>query len=148
MDASAVVNVAVVGALIFLAVSLTLLVASIMPLLRQSEATLSSLQRLSDTLDKEVPPTLSELRGVMDGVNQIRSLTAQRVSDVGSKAEELTGNVTTLVGTAKKETTVASVGLLAGLKAYFSGAENKNEKKSETKTIAMNREQKNVELKH
>jgi len=149
VDASAVVNVAVVGALIFLSVSLTLLVASVMPLLRQSEATLSSLQRLSDTLDKEVPPTLSELRGVMDGVNQIRSLTAQRVSEVGTKAEELTGNVTTLVGTARKETAVAGVGLLAGLKAYFGGSnENDKEKKSETKTIAMNREQKNVELKH
>lgn len=145
----AVVNVAVVGALIFLAVSLTLLVGSIMPLLRQSEATLSSLQRLSDTLDKEVPPTLSELRGVMDGVNQIRSLTAQRVQDVGTKAEELTGNVTTLVGTAKKETSVAGAGLLAGFKAYFWGQENKNDaEKAENKTIAMNRERKNVELKH
>ncbi|MBX9689000.1 MAG: hypothetical protein K2X27_19990 [Candidatus Obscuribacterales bacterium] len=142
MDANLVVNVAVVAALIFLAVSLTILVASVMPLLRQSEATLSSLARLSDTLDKEVPPTLAELRGVMDGVNQIRSITAQRVTDVGHKAEELTGNVTTLVGTAKKESSVASAGLFAGLKAYFLGGEEK----AESKSIAM--ERKNVELKH
>ena len=148
MDAATVVNVAVVAALGFLAVSLTLLVASVMPLLRQGEATLSSLQRLSDTLDKEVPPTLNELRGVMDGVNQIRSLTTQRVTDVGHKAEELTGNVTTMVGSAKKQTHVAGVGLLAGLKAYFSGNNEHSEDKSDPKTIQLNRERKNVELKH
>lgn len=150
MDAATVVNVAVVAALGFLAVSLTLLVASVMPLLRQGEQTLSSLQRLSDTLDKEVPPTLNELRGVMDGVNQIRSLTAQRVQDVGTKAEELTGNVTTIVGSAKKETAVAGTGLLAGLKAYFFGnhEHHSDEKSSDAKTIQMNRERKNVELKH
>lgn len=143
MDASAAVNVAVVAALIFLAVSLTLLVASIMPLLRQGEATLSSLQRLSDTLDKEVPPTMAELRGVMDGVNQIKSITAQRVSDVGHKAEELTGNVTNLVGSAKKESSVAGAGVLAGLKAYFFPDHSE-----ESKTITIKRERKNVELKH
>lgn len=144
MDASAVVNVAVVAALIFLAVSLTLLVASIMPLLRQAQDTASSVQRLMDTLDKEVPPTMAELRGVMNGVNQIRAITAQRVSDVGHKAEELTGNVTTIVGSAKKESTVASAGLLAGLKAYFFPDQNSED----SKTITMNRERKNVELKH
>lgn len=143
MDATTVVNVAVVAALIFLAVSLTLLVTSVMPLLRQGEATLSSLQRLSDTLDKEVPPTMAELRGVMDGVNQIRAITAQRVNEVGHKAEELTGNVTNIVGTAKKESTVAGVGILAGIKAYFFPHNS-----DESKTVAMNRERKNVELKH
>ncbi len=145
MDPTTVVNVAVVVALIFLAVAAVLLVSSVMPLLRQGVDTLSSIQRLSDTINKEVPPTLDELRGVMDGVNQIRSLTAQRVSEVGNKAEELTGNVSHLVGSAKKESTVASHGLLAGLKAYFSGQE---EKKAESKSIPMNRERKNVELKH
>ncbi len=124
MDFIAIVNVAVVAALAFLAVSFTLLVGMIMPLLRQAEATMSSVQRLSDTLDREVPTTLAEMRGVMDGVNQIKALTAQRVHEVGNKAEELTGNVTTLVGTAKKESQVAGVGLLAGLKAYFKGQEN------------------------
>lgn len=150
MDATIVVNVAVVAALIFLAVSLTLLVSSIMPLLRQGEATLSSLRRLSDTLDREVPPTLAELRGVMDGVNQMKSITMQRVQDVGTKAEELSGNVTTMVGSAKKETAVAGAGILAGLKAYLfphNNHEHAEEAKS-TKTIPMNGERKNVELKH
>ena len=143
MDASAVVNVAVVAALIFLAVSLTLLVASILPLLRQAHDTASSLDRLLNTLDKEVPPTMAELRGVMDGVNQIRAITAQCVTDVGHKAEELTGNVTHIVGSAKKESSVASAGLLAGLKAYFFP-----ENSEDSKTITMKRERKDVELKH
>ncbi len=148
MDPTAVVNVAVVVALIFLAVAATLLVSSVLPLLRQAVDTLSSVQRLSDTINKEVPPTLEELRGVMDGVNQIRSLTAQRVSDVGTKAEELTGNVTTLVGSAKKESTVAGVGFLAGIKSYFKSEHHGDDRKAESKTLPLNRERKNVELKH
>lgn len=136
MDLVTVVNVAVVVALLFLAVSLTLLVTAVMPLLRQGQATLASFNRLSDTLDKEVTPTLEELRSVMSGVNQIKALTAQRVHDVGTKAEELTGNVNTMVGSAKKETSVAGAGLLAGLKAYF--FEGDKNKSGESKTIQLN----------
>lgn len=135
MDLVTVVNVAVVVALLFLAVSLTLLVTAVMPLLRQGQATLASFNRLSDTLDKEVTPTLEELRSVMSGVNQIKALTAQRVQDVGTKAEELTGNVNTMVGSAKKETTVASAGLLAGLKSYF--LESNRNKSGESKTTQL-----------
>ncbi len=136
MDLVTVVNVAVVVALLFLAVSLTLLVTAVMPLLRQGQATLASFNRLSDTLDKEVTPTLEELRSVMSGVNQIKALTAQRVHDVGTKAEELTGNVNTMVGSAKKETSVAGAGLLAGIKAYF--FEHDKNKSGESKTIQLN----------
>lgn len=146
MDPTTVINFAVAAALIFLAVSLTLLVTSVMPLLKQGQDTLASIRRLSDTIDKEIPPTLTELRGVMDGVNQIRALTAQRVQDVGSKAEEVAGNVTTIVGTAKKESTVATHGLMAGLKAYFFG--NKDTDGETEKQALLNRERKNVELKH
>lgn len=143
MDPTAVINFAVAAALIFLAVSLTLLVASVMPLLRQSEATLSSIQRLSETINKEVPPTLDELRGVMDGVNQIRALTAARVQEVGSKAEEMAGNVQTIVGSAKKESTVATHGLLAGMKAYFFGQKD-TDGEAGKKTAITNRERNNV----
>lgn len=122
MDASMVINAAVVAALIFFAVSLTILVASVLPLLTQAGSTLSSLERLSDTLNAEVKPTMLELRGLMDGVNQIKAITTQRVQEVGNKAEELTGNVGSLVGKTKKETSVAGAGLMAGLKAYFNSS--------------------------
>jgi len=149
MDISTAVNFAVVAALLVLAFSLALLVGSIMPLLRQVNSTALSFQKLSETMEREVGPTMTELRSVMDGVNQIKSITAQRVHDVGSKAEELTGSVTTLVGTAKKESTVASAGVLAGLKAYlFSHHEPHDEREIESKQIPVNRERKNVELKH
>jgi len=141
VDPAAVINFAVAAALIFLAVSLTLLVTSVMPLLRQGEATLSSIQRLSDTINKEVPPTLDELRGVMDGVNQIRALTAQRVQEVGSKAEEMAGSVHTIVGTAKRESTVATTGLMAGIKSYFFGQKDSGDAEKQAIT---NRERKNV----
>ncbi|MBX9571629.1 MAG: hypothetical protein K2X77_22240 [Candidatus Obscuribacterales bacterium] len=145
MDPAAVINFAVAAALIFLAVSLTLLVTSVMPLLKQGQDTLASIRRLSDTIDKEIPPTLTELRGVMDGVNQIRALTAARVQEVGTKAEEVAGSVQTIVGSAKKESTVATHGLMAGLKSYFFG--NK-ETDGDAEKALLNRERKNVELKH
>lgn len=146
MDPAAVINFAVAAALIFLAVSLTLLVTSVMPLLKQGQDTLASIRRLSDTIDKEIPPTLTELRGVMDGVNQIRALTAQRVQEVGTKAEEVAGSVTTIVGSAKKESAVATHGLMAGLKSYFFG--HKDTDSDAEKQALLNRERKNVELKH
>lgn len=142
MDITTAVNFAVVLALVILAISMVLLVFAIGPLLSQITSTALSFQKLSDTMEREVAPTLKELRSVMDGVNQIKSITAQRVHDVGSKAEELTGSVTTLVGTAKKESHVASVGLLAGLKAYL--YPHRDEQKSESKAIESNRERKNV----
>lgn len=120
----AVVNVAIVTALMFLAVSLTLLVTSIMPLLRQGEATLAAIQRLSSTIDKEVVPIASQFKDLIGTVSEIKSITAQRVGEVGSKAEAVAGNVNQLVGTAKKQSTVVGAGLLAGLKAYLSGADH------------------------
>lgn len=122
MDPAA-VNVAVMTALVFLAVSMTLLVASVMPLLRQGQATLAALQRLSLTLEKEIPPVTDQFRDLMGTVSEIKAITAQRVTEVGTKAEAMAGNVNNMVGTAKKQSSVMGTGLLAGLKAYFISAE-------------------------
>jgi hypothetical protein len=110
----------------------------------QLTSTLHSIEKLSQTMDREIEPTMVELRSVMSGVNQIKSITAQRVQDVGHKAEELTGSVTTLVGSAKKESSAMGAGVLAGLKAYLF-PHNHDENKSESKQISMKRERKNVE---
>jgi uncharacterized protein YoxC len=147
VDVNTAVNFAVIVALMVLAFALALLVYALQPLLNQARSTALAFQKLSETMEREVGPTMSELRGVMDGVNQIKSLTAQRVSDVGHKAEELTGSVTSLVGNAQKESSVASAGLLAGLKAYLFH-HHQEDGKIDSKQSQSNRERKNVELKH
>ncbi|MBY0356791.1 MAG: hypothetical protein K2W82_02215 [Candidatus Obscuribacterales bacterium] len=124
-----VINMVVVAALIFLAVSLTLLVTSIMPLLRQGEATLAALQRLTLTVDREVEPIAAQFRDLIGTVSEIKAITAQRVTEVGSKAEAVAGNVNHLVGSAKKQSTVMGAGVLAGIKAYFSRNNNSEESK-------------------
>ena len=101
-----------------------------MSLMLQGQNTLKSIERLSDTLKEEVGPTAVELREVVHGVNQIRSITAQRVTDVGHKVEEVAGSVTHVTTTAKRESAAFGVGLLAGIKSYLKGkntedAENK-----------------------
>jgi X-X-X-Leu-X-X-Gly heptad repeat protein len=142
---STAVDVTVLVALVILAVSLAILTGAIMPLLRQFSSTALSFQKLSETMEREVSPTMVELRSVMDGINQIKAITTQRVQDVSSKAGELTDGVTTLVTSAKKESTVASAGVLAGLKAYlFPHPQSQETRKSESMQIPLNREQKNV----
>ena len=145
VDLTTAVNFAVGVALLILAISMALLTGYVVPLLRQVNATVMSVQKLSETMEREVVPTMTELRSVMDGVNQIKSITAQRVQDVSNKAGELTGNVSTLVSSAKKESTVASVGVLACLKAYlFSNEASRREQKMGSKSIPMTRDENNV----
>jgi uncharacterized protein YoxC len=145
MDINTAVNVAVGVSLLILAIATALLTGSLMPLLRQVNSTAVSVQKLSDTLEREVQPTMLELRNVMEGVNQLKAITTQRVQDVSSKAGELTGNVSTMVTTAKKESTVASAGLLAGLRSYlFHHPDSHEPEKSQSKAITMTRDEKNV----
>lgn len=127
MDYNTAINTVVACALAFLAFSVTALFWQAIPLLNQLLATASSCRALLQTIEKEVEPTAKELRELMHGVNQLRAITVDRVVDVGSKAEEVGQNVTTVVTTAKKESAVIGHGLLAGLKAYFKGKEQKDE---------------------
>lgn len=119
MDQLTVINGAVVIALMLLGVSAVLLVCSVLPLMHQSVHTLASVQRLSETLNTELPPTLTEVREVLDGVNQIRALTAQRVTDVGTRVEAVSGSVGHAVTSAHKESAVWGAGLWAGLRTYL-----------------------------
>lgn len=149
MDITTAVNLAVLVSLLILAFSLAVLTYRVIPLMQQLQLTMVSIDKLCRTMDSEVKPTMIEMRQVMDGVNQIKSITAQRVQDVSQKAGELTGNVNTLVTSAKRESQVAGVGLLAGLKAYlFSNNDGNDGKKTEPKQIQLNGERKNVEPEH
>lgn len=126
-------NIVVAFALAFVAVTLTLLVAQALPLLRQLSDTAHSCQSLLTTLEKEVQPTAAELRDLLHGVNQIRAITASQVTEVSTKVEDLTGNVNQMVGSAKKESSVMGAGLLAGLRAYFQGDESVQKDLGKTK---------------
>lgn len=125
MDYNTAINTVVAFALAFLAFSVTALFWQAVPLLNQLLATANSCRALLQTIEKEVEPTAKELRELMHGVNQLRAITVDRVVDVGTKVEDATQNVGTVVTTARKESTVIGHGLLAGLRAYWKGRDEK-----------------------
>ncbi len=104
------------AALMILAVSVVLLVCSALPLFFQASRTLLAYENLARTLETELTPTLIEIKDVMAGDNQIRSSTAQRVSEVSHQVEGVAGSV---ADEAKKHSQVWGTGLIAGLKAYL-----------------------------
>lgn len=124
MDVNTAINTVVACALAFLAFSVTALFWQAIPLINQLLATVSSCRSLLQTIEKEVAPTAEELRELAHGVNQLRALTVDRVVDVGTKVEDATQSVGTVVTSAKKESAVWGHGLVAGVKAYLKGKED------------------------
>jgi uncharacterized protein YoxC len=114
-------NVLVAVSLMFLAVTLSLLVGFAAPLFIQAGRTLNAYEKLADTLETEVKPTLIEVRHVVDGLNDLRSLTSARVTAVSHRVEDVAGTVSTVAGEAKKHSNVWGTGLLAGVRAYLNG---------------------------
>ncbi|MBY0546183.1 MAG: hypothetical protein K2W95_02770 [Candidatus Obscuribacterales bacterium] len=127
MDVNTAINTVVACALAFLAFSVTALFWQAVPLINQLLATVTSCKALLQTIEKEVAPTAEELRQLAHGVNQLRALTVDRVVDVGTKVEDATQSVGTVVTSAKRESKVWGHGLLAGVKAYFAGASKDEE---------------------
>lgn len=124
MDASSFTNgldLLVVGFFCIFVFLLALMVAPITNLLKQSERTLDATENLIRTLDKELGPTLNEVHTVIGSVQEIKSIAEQKFSDVGTKVEDVSGNITKVAGQAKAETSVWGAGLVAGLKAYLEG---------------------------
>ncbi len=124
MDYNTAINTVVACALAFLAFSVTALFWQAVPLLNQLLATANSCKALLQTIEKEVEPTAKELRELMHGVNQLRAITVDRVVDVGAKVEDATRDMSTVVTTAKKESTVIGHGLWAGIRSYLRGRES------------------------
>lgn len=106
-------------AMMFMAVSTTLLVAALVGVLWKGRDTLGAIERLCHTLDSEVGPTAIQLREVMDGVNQLKGVTTQRITAVSHKVEDVAETVGTTVTTAQKQTKVLGSGILAGIRAYL-----------------------------
>jgi uncharacterized protein YoxC len=142
LDPQLFINAFIAVALILLAVSTFLLVSSAMPLMHQANRTAIAFEKLADTLQAETKPTLQELRDVISGVNQLRSVTAERVTEVGHRVEDVAGTVGQVAGSAKKHTAVWGAGLLAGVRAYLAGKDSTGSQ-AEVKQIT-DRGEKNV----
>ena len=115
----------VVGALALLSVGLVGAVVACGQLVPQVNRTLTAYEKLATTLETELAPTLREVSKLSGGVIKIQSVAQQSITDVGKKVEDVTGNLTKVTDTAKKESNVWGTGLLAGFKAYLSSQANK-----------------------
>ena len=102
-------------------VLLAVMISPLSNLIRQSERTLDATENLIRTLDKELGPTLNEVHTVIGSVHEIRAIAEKKFTDVGTKVEDVSGNLTKAAGQAQTETTVWGTGMMAGLKAYFEG---------------------------
>ncbi len=127
MDATALansLNILVVLSLFVLAIALLLVTLPLVSLIDQSRRTLSSAERLTDTLERELGPTLKEVENVLGGVRDLKAIAEQRMVDVGTKVEDVTENINKVTTSAKKNTSVWGAGLFAGIQAYLEGKEN------------------------
>lgn len=123
--------IVVVVFLVFTAL-VAMLIFPISNLLKQSERTLDATESLIRTLDKELGPTLNEVNLVLGSVQEIKAIAEQRITDVGTKVEDVTGNITKVADQAKSHSSVWGAGLMAGWKAYLDGKPaNKEERAAE-----------------
>lgn len=120
----ALINSFIVVALMLLGVTALLLVSSAIPLMGQAGRTLIAWEKLADTLQSETKPTLTELKEVLAGVNQLKSVTAERVTEVGHKVENVAGSFTQVADQAKRQSSVFGAGLFAGVKAYLTSKDH------------------------
>jgi len=130
----------VVVLLIVFVVLLAIMVAPINNLIRQSERTLDATEGLIRTLDKELGPTLNEVNLVLASVQEIKAIAEQRLSDVGTRVEDVTGSITKAADQAKTQTSVWGAGITAAFKAYIegkpSGSERPGSERSTDKRIS------------
>lgn len=135
----------VVWSLLFLGIALVALVTAAIMLFPQVNRTLSAYEKLACTLETELTPTIREVNRLASGVLKLQTVAQQNITEMGTKVEDVTGNITKVADQAKKETSVWGVGLLAGVKSYLEGKKDEKDKRdhsrdkqaSESKKIAM-----------
>ena len=118
------VNAFITMALMLLAVASLMLVAAAFPMMNQASRTLIAFEKLADTVQGETKPTLAELREVISGLNQLKSVTAERVTEVSHRVEDVAGTVGNVAGKAKKSSAVWGAGFVAGIRAYLTSRED------------------------
>ena len=111
----------------------------------QANRTLSAYERLADTLDREVVPTIVEVREVMDGLKRLPNVTAQRLTEVSHQVESVAGSVGQAAGNAKRHSSVWGAGLFAGVKSYLAGHDD--DMASPAHQISQEKGESNVQLK-
>lgn len=115
------IDVIVAVCMMLMAVALLLFVSTLMSVLYKSIDTLGAIQRLCNTIDQEIGPTAVQLREVMNGINQLRGATTQKITAVGHKVEEVSDSFGSAVNNVQKQTSVLGTGILAGFRAYLHG---------------------------
>lgn len=114
-------NILVIVTLVLLAVSLLLLVGAAWTLVPQAQRTMFAIEKLLNTVDTELHPTISEAQRLFGGFLKLQDMAQQSVSGVSTKVEDVTGNISKVAEVAKKNTTIWKAGLSAGIKAYIEG---------------------------
>lgn len=140
LDVFVAVSVAVlafIGCMLFFCIS---------QLTAQANRTLTAYERLADTLDREVVPTVMEVREVMDGIKRLPNATAQRLTEVSHQVESVADSVGVAAVSAKKHSSVFGAGLFAGLRAYLSGHDD-DDIENPARQISDARGESNVKLK-
>lgn len=112
-------DILVAVALIFLAVSLMAVSLPLMSMVKQSERTLSALERLFGTVDRELGPTLKQVDTLLGTVLELKTSAEKRITEVGSKVGDVKGGLTKITGEAKKQSSVFGAGLFAGIRSYI-----------------------------
>lgn len=112
-------DILVAVALIFLAVSLMAVSLPLMSMVKQSERTLSALERLFGTIDRELGPTLKQVDTLLGTVLELKTSAEKRITEVGSKVGDVKGGLTKITGEAKKQSSVFGAGLFAGIRSYI-----------------------------
>jgi uncharacterized protein YoxC len=112
-------NIIVVVSLILLSVTLLLLASAVITLVPQVHRTLASFQKLATTVTVELEPTMIEAHKLIGSVVKLQSIAQNGVSEVTTKVEGVTGNITKAADEANRHTKVWGAGLLAGFNAYL-----------------------------
>ncbi|MCC7531331.1 MAG: hypothetical protein IT342_22685 [Candidatus Melainabacteria bacterium] len=163
MDLTHTLDFLVVGALALLSLGLVGLAMAAGQLVPQVNRTLTAYEKLATTLETELAPTLQEVSKLAGGVIKIQSVAQHSIAEVGTKVEDVTGNLTKVTSSATKESNVWGTGLLAGFKAYLSsqhkddlhsetsasgkGTDNSRNKNKDKRQLTMDRGEENVGLK-
>jgi hypothetical protein len=147
-------NLFVFFALIFMGLALVALLGAAVTLVPQVNRTLTAYEKLADTLEKELGPTLDEVKKVVVGVQELRLLAGKQMTDMTTKVEDVTGHLGKAATEAKKHSSVFGTGFLAGVKAYLEGGKKDHSKelgqetgKQDNRQITMDRGEENVGFK-
>jgi hypothetical protein len=132
LDAN-VLNDIVVASLVAFAAALGGLLWALGSLVPQINKTLGAYERLAGTLEDELTPTLREVNKVVTGITELKTVAVKNVSDVTTKVEDVTGNLTKAAESAKKHSSVWGTGFLAGARAYLEANNSKSTSEQENK---------------